>query len=245
MLNNVEAVRAAITIVNSEAGGRGVERLMFIVENAFEGLDVRGKAVLDVGCGRGILSFAAAADGAKCVVSLEPEVDGSTKGVASVYRRIQTRMGYDNLKLISAMVQDYDFADGPFDIVLMHNCINHIDEAACVNYRNDKASRGRYVNLFRRLHDNIVSGGKLMFADMSNRNLFGDLRVTNPIAKTIEWNKHQAPEVWFEGLVEAGFRQKGVHWTPLYALGVLRPLFRLRLFSYITNSHFVALAERP
>ena len=245
MLNNLGAVKTAMSIVNDEAGARGVERLLFIVENAFEGLDVKGKTVLDIGCGRGILSFAAAADGAKCVVSLEPEVDGSTKGVANVYRRIQTRLGYKNMKLIGAVVQEYDCSDGPFDVVLMHNCINHIDETACENYRRDSSARGRYVNLFRRLHDNIVSGGTLMFADMSNRNLFGDLRIMNPIAKTIEWNKHQSPEVWFEGLIEAGFRRKGVHWTPLYALGVLRPLFRMQFFSYITNSHFVALAERP
>jgi 2-polyprenyl-3-methyl-5-hydroxy-6-metoxy-1,4-benzoquinol methylase len=52
--------------------GRNPGNLRFFVEYVFEGVDLTGKTVLDVGAGDGRFSCYAAAAGAREVVSLEP-----------------------------------------------------------------------------------------------------------------------------------------------------------------------------
>ena len=48
----------------------------------FQGINFDGARVLDVGSGRGLMTLYAAMRGAERVVSMEPEMDGSTGGTA-------------------------------------------------------------------------------------------------------------------------------------------------------------------
>jgi len=245
MLSVSADVRRAVMLMNEEIGFGDTERLLYIVDNAIGDFDFVGKRVLDIGCGRGLLSFAAAAAGAESVVSLEPEVEGSTAGVNILFERTKSRLGAHNVTLQRKTIQEYSFEAQPFDIILMHNCINHIDEPACETLQTDRSSRARYVETFSRLYENLTGSGWLMFADMSSRNLLGDLGLWNPLAKTIEWEKHQPPSVWFDVLAEAGFRRAGVKWTPIYSLRRFRSLVDNKIVSYLMTSHFVAWARKP
>jgi hypothetical protein len=80
--------------------------------------------------------------------------------------------------------------------------------------------------------------------DCSPRNFFNDLGLKSPVCPTIEWHKHQQPEVWAEMLVEAGFREPQIAWTPHARLGVIGPLFANRLGAYFVNTHFRLQMQR-
>ena len=51
------------------------------LEDLFDGVDLSGKRMLDIGGGSGIYSFYAACAGAREVICLEPEAAGSMSGV--------------------------------------------------------------------------------------------------------------------------------------------------------------------
>jgi 16S rRNA G966 N2-methylase RsmD len=71
----------------------GKENLKFYLDNLFEHVELAQKEVLDVGGGRGLLTFYTAVKGAKKAVCLEPEKEGSKKG--AFYYKLDKRR-YDS-----------------------------------------------------------------------------------------------------------------------------------------------------
>src|SRR5687767_5444688 len=67
----------------------GKSNLKFYLNNLFENVDLAQKNVLDVGGGKGLLSFYAAVKGAQNAVCLEPEVDGSRNGMIKEYNDLR------------------------------------------------------------------------------------------------------------------------------------------------------------
>src|SRR5688572_26439337 len=70
----------------------GRSNLKFYLSNLFENVDLTGKEVLDVGGGRGLLSFYAAVEGAQRAICLEPETDGSRNGMINAYNEIRSEL---------------------------------------------------------------------------------------------------------------------------------------------------------
>src|SRR5688572_13867729 len=63
--------------------------LRFHHRQLFDGVNLADADVLDIGSGAGLNGFYAACRGARDVVCLEPEVNGSTAGVRGKFLRIQ------------------------------------------------------------------------------------------------------------------------------------------------------------
>lgn len=59
-------------------------RLLFRCNQVLKGIDITGKNILEIGAGRGMLSSFAAINGAKKVVALEPEAEGSSSKSSSL-----------------------------------------------------------------------------------------------------------------------------------------------------------------
>ena len=209
----------------------------------FDGISLRGKDRLEIGSGYGLYSFYAACKGAKNVVGLEPESDGATAGIQEVFRRLQTLTGAkDSVALKPVTFQDYDSEGRLFDVILLHNSINHLDERACMRLRRDAAARDTYISLFAKLRALSQDGARLIVADCSRRNFFGALHVRNPFSPSIEWHKHETPWFWADLLRRAGFEQPRVRWKcwPAYRHlgGIGRQLFANAVASYFQDSHF-------
>ncbi len=218
---------------------------LYLSQYLFKGVDFKGKSVLDIGGGTGTFSFYTAVRGAKRVLCLEPELSGGRRGFVSRFEQARDRLSLENVFLESVTFQDFDPGQQKFDIILLHNSINHLDEEACANLLDSKKARERYKLIFEKLGRISKKGTKLLIADCSRYNFFASLGLKNPFAKTIEWEKHQPPECWSRMLQGFGFEQIKIVWPPYHLLRPLaRRLLNNRLASYFLNSHFILSMEK-
>jgi SAM-dependent methyltransferase len=229
----------------AEALGHRPGNLLFQNDFFFEGLDFDDAAVLDIGAGDGASSFYAACAGARSIVSLEPEVAGSSSGMATRFKGVRDRIGADNVELRAETLQSFDPDGRSFDVLISIASINHLDEDACVALQEDEDARTTYLATLAKLADLANPGAVLVVADCGRRNAVGDLGIKNPIVPTIEWQKHQQPLFWAGLLGQVGFRDPIIRWSSLNSLRRPgRALLGNRLAAYLLTSGFCLTMER-
>ncbi len=219
--------------------------LQFHLKTLFKDIVLENRRVLDIGGGSGLHSFYTACMGAEEAVCLEPETEGSRSGMGAKFRKLNGMLGTDQVKFEPVTFQAFEPAEKQFDIILLHNSINHLDETACINLLNDDASKAIYMDICSKLSSLASSGAKLIVCDSSRYNFFALFGIRNPFAPTIEWHKHQAPEVWVDLLSKVGFINPRVRWTAFNTLrSPGRVLLGNKLLSYFLRSDFRFTMEK-
>lgn len=220
-------------------------KLYLHMKSVFEGTDLVNKSVLDIGGGSGLYSFYAAHEGAHKVVCLEPEADGSHSGVVESFAKLRQSLPQDDVELRPLTFQDYE-SDLGFDVVLLHDSVNHLNETACMDLLESPEAVALYLDLFTKLYGLSTGGAKLIVCDCARHNLWPSLGVRNPFAPSVEWRKHQAPEVWAELLERAGFANPRISWSSFSTLGTWgRYTMGNRFAAYLTSSHFCLRMDKP
>jgi hypothetical protein len=114
-----------------------------------------------------------------------------------------------------------------------------LDENACKKLKYDKTARETYRNVLKKIGELSSENCKLIVCDCSRYNISNVLGIKGPLARTVEWEKHQSPELW-EGLFnELGFVNSDISWLPpkpLRAIG--RKLLGNKYISFFLNSYF-------
>jgi SAM-dependent methyltransferase len=221
-------------------------RLQFYMDTVFHGIDFANKTVLDIGGGTGLYSFYAASRGARRVLCLEPEADGSSPGAVEKIGRLKKLLGRENVEFRPTTLQAFEPEGETFDVVLLHASINHLDETACIRLLEEPRYRAVYQALFAKISSLSSRGAKIIICDCSRHNFFALLGVRNPFAPTIEWEKHQAPETWAELLTTAGFVNPEITWRSFNRLGpVGRFMFANKAAAYFLKSTFCLRMEKP
>jgi len=232
------SVIARLGLVRSEAYARAQ------LQDLFAGVDLQNKRVLDIGGGSGIYSFYAACAGAREVVCLEPEASGSKAGATLLFGKISAELPGANVRLDRRTVEEYT-TDGFFDVILMHFSLNHLDENACIELCRNREAWESYKNRFAHIGSLLRPGGKIIVSDCARHNFFALLGAKNPLCPTIEWRKHQQPEVWARLLEETGFRRPAIRWEPLYRFGFLgRVLLGNKVAAYFLKGIFRLEVEK-
>jgi len=147
---------------------------------------------------------------------------------------------------VASSVQNYLCDAHSFDVVIIANAINHLNEDACARLLMDPLARDEYKSIFISLFRSIRPGGWLIATDCSRSNVFNDLGLKSPLMPDIEWQKHQSPKVWDELLQEVGFARARVQWSSPNTLGALgRFVLGNPLAAYLLLSHFRLVARKP
>lgn len=214
----------------------------------FKNVSFEDKSMLDIGGGAGLFSFYAACMGVDEAICIEPEAAGSTPGLVKKIDNIKAGLeNGDRVFLETNTLQDFNPQGKTFDIILLHNSINHLNEDACIKLKYDAESVTIYKELFNKLNNLASPGALLIIADCSRYNIFPLLRIRNPFAPTIEWYKHQSPNFWINLLSGAGFSDPNVRWSifnqRLRFLGKIP--FVSGLVSYFRRSHFCLIMKKP
>lgn len=212
--------------------------LVFHLDSIFNGIDFTDKKFLDIGGGIGLHSFYAASKGAKEVLCLEPEAEGCQNRTSQKFRSLNRKLGYKNVRLENSTLQDYTFQD-KFDIISLHDSINHLDEESCINLLADKCYYNTYKVIFSKLYDIANENARIIICDCSRYNFFAGLKINNPYLPTIEWEKHQSPKTWSGLLIEVGFKSPVIKWLSFNSLGKAGNFFLgNKIASYFMHSHF-------
>ena len=148
--------------------------------------------------------------------------------------------------MLNETLQSFENSAGGFDLILLHNSVNHLDEEACIRLRQDPAARATYAALFRKLAQLMSPGAHLLITDGTPQNLWPMLHLRNPFAPTIEWHKHQPPEMWRDLAVQAGLRHCCLRWTSPSSFGKMgRLLLGHRLGAFLTLGAFRLHLRKP
>jgi SAM-dependent methyltransferase len=239
-------VERFLNVVAKERVYPNKENLRFYLNTLFEGVDFNNKRVLDIGGGTGLYSLWAICMGAKKAVCLEPELEGSSSGVGEKFWKLKSLLQFDNVVLQRKTFQSFEPDSETFDIILLHNSINHLDEIATINLLKDESSQAIYIDLFSKIYLLQSEGGKLIICDCSRYNVFPLLKIRNPFAPTIEWHKHQAPELWANLLGKVGFVNPKIRWLSFNRLRWWgKVILGNRLISYFLHSHFCLTMDKP
>lgn len=220
--------------------------LRFYLDYLFEGVSFKGMTMLDIGGGFGLFSLHGAYMGAKTVICLEPELVGSREGVANKLSKFYGSLPpHINIIHKAVTFQEFEPGNQTFDIILLHNSINHLDEEACINLQHSDDAKKRYQAIFEKLGELAAPSARLIIADCSRYNFWHQIRLRNPVAPTIEWHKHQRPEYWSSLLNAFSFANPQIRWTSPVRFGKIgRFLFGNWLASYLTMSHFCLVMDK-
>ena len=205
-------------VVVSEGIYPNTGNLRFYARRLFDDVALEGRSVLEIGGGSGVLSFYAAASGARRVVCLEPEAAGSTALSQQRFEALMRRLRRPEVTLKPVTLQQFEAGGETFDLLLLNASINHLDEEACIRLLDDPAARERYRRIFEKMAALTSPGGHVLATDCSRYNAFGSLGLTSPVARSIDWHKHQTPWLWARLLAQVGFTDPRIGWMALNAL---------------------------
>jgi len=242
---NQRNINAYLAVVADKGLCSDKDKLQSQLNFLYGDVDFRHKTVLDIGGGSGIHSYYAACCGAKEVICLEPEAAGCSKEMRNQFEELGMILKYDNIIIKAIRFQDFKCESNKYDIIILHDSINHLDEHACINLLQAKGAKLVYREIFARINSLAAEGSHLVICDCSRYNFFAALRLRNPFDPGIEWHKHHAPEIWANMLGEEGFVNPVIKWSSPNVFGSWgRKLLGNRHMAYFFTSHFCLTMEK-
>lgn len=209
----------------------------------FEGFDLSHKKVLDLGGGNGIASFFLSHYSKTCEIFLvDPYKSGSNKlmknqflNFSSIYKKSNITH-YNSLEELPKYIK--------FDLILLHNSINHIGEDLILNLDN-KDKLNEYMDRLYLVLDKAKVESNIIISDCSNKNFWNDIGVHNFFAPTIQWHLHKEPSFWQNIFYQLGCSHIRTKWTSRREfLSLGKYVFANKFLSYFINSHFVSIYQK-
>jgi hypothetical protein len=207
---------------------------------------VVGKEILEIGGGEGLFALWAVAEGANRVVVLEPEQDGSTSGAGERFLQHRRALGIPSqyLVLLRETFQDFHSKEYSFHLILSYSSINHLDESAVVILDKSDQAQGVYIDLLKKAYFLLCSGGFFIIGEGGRTNYWHRFIGKNPFAPTIEWEKHQDPDLWLLLLNKSGFQGCELQWHRYYPLRGLGRLLCNKFTAKLIVSQFIITAKK-
>jgi SAM-dependent methyltransferase len=227
-------------IITARNPHRSLGDLQYYFNYVFQNIALRNRVVLEIGCGSGIMAAYIAHKEAEFVLGLEPEAGGSIPGHLNLSRKIPKALSLNpgRIQILPATIQEYDPEGVKFDVVLMHNSINHLDEKASTELHASQEARKIYLHILDKISGLLNDSGTLLILDCSRYNFWPLLGLRNPFCPEIQWEKHQPPELWIYLLRRCGLRRPKIQWTSFKTIRGLGKPLRNRFASYFFTSHF-------
>ncbi len=208
---------------------------------AFKGIDFSNKKVLDIGGGNGIYSYYAKYMGAKSCVNLEPLEAGS----ANVKIKQKKIDDHFQIQIINQTFQNFRTTE-KFDIIILHDSINHLDEDIFCEIHKDNNAKLVYMILINKMCGLLSEEGEFVITDCSRYNFWGIIGLKSPFAPSIDWHLHQSPYLIAKLFEAQGLRNKNLRWSPFKRFGSFGRYLTIFGFlpAFFMQSHFNLIIKR-
>ena len=217
--------------------------------NLFEGVDLRGKRVLEIGSGRGLLAIYMGMRGAAHVLSMEPELVGATSGVITDQRARIAALGLKNVEVEVADFNTWRAGDRRFDVIVSKASINHLHESD-KHAEYHRPTYDAYVRVVGRIRDVLAPGGTFIATDACRYAFFTGARqlgIRRPWRwkrSGVDWRHHQNVGTWMKIFADAGFEGTTVDYPVPYRLRFARPIVNTALANFFLHGSFIVRARR-
>ena len=221
----------------------------FLWQQFLGGINMRGKRVLDVGCGNGSHSFFLASfGGAHEVISVDPYLgEGSPADSYEVFRSRSEKLGLKNVRLVR---EDFRTIEelGKFDIIVSISVLHHIHETD-EDTRHHTKARQEILLTFNKLLTLLNPEGWLIIVEASRYNITQFSRIFGyrgpGYLAQMDWTHKQLPAAWTSIAKEAGFTNIQFCYYVPFHLRQLSSLLKNLIFNYLTTSAYIIRAQRP
>lgn len=213
------------------------------------GVELRGKRVLEIGSGRGLLAIYMGMNGAAQVVSMEPEMFGATSGVIADQRARIAEIGLTNVEVVAADFNTWEAHGQTFDLIVSRASINHLHEAN-QHAEHHQPTFDAYVAVATRIKDLLAPGGLFLATDacryafFTGARRFGIRRPWNRKRTGVDWRYHQNPGTWQKIFAAAGFSDTAVNYPVPYPLRAWRPIVDTAIANFFLRGVFILKARR-
>jgi SAM-dependent methyltransferase len=233
----------------SRDGHDSVPAFLHATTRLFRGIDFRGKRVLEIGSGKGLLALYMAMQGAMRVVSLEPELVGATSGVIATQRRRVAILGLTNVDLVTADFNVWDPGQDRFDVILSRASLNHL-YASDRHALHDAETYCNYLRIARQIRRLLEADGVFIATDACRYALFSLLRgigVRRPWRwqrSGVNWRHHQNPGIWARIFCDAGFEHVTVDYPVPYRCRRVAAVANTAVANFFLQGTFILRARR-
>lgn len=211
--------------------------------------EVRGKNILEIGSGRGLMAVLLGLVDAARVVSLEPELAGATGGVITEQQERIRALGLTNVEVVVDDFNTWNAGAAKFDVILSRASLNHLHHSEH-NALRDRDTYREYLRVARKVHALTRPGGVFIATDASRYAFFTAVRrfgIRRPWRlrqTTVYWKHHQNPSVWRRIFKEAGFERVTVNYPVPHRLRFVAPLVNTRVADFFLTGSFILRAYK-
>jgi SAM-dependent methyltransferase len=241
--------RAAFAAMLREDGHDNLNGYLHEAAHLFDGVEIAGHSVLEIGSGKGMMTMYAALQGASTVISMEPEMVGSRSGMISLQQQRLDTLGIRSVEFLPADFNEWDPRGRTFDIVMCRAAINHL-HASDQHAMSHLPTYDGYLTVIRKMLSVTAPGGVVLITDACRYAFFTatrNLGIRRPWdwSKTgINWRHHQNPQTWARLFRDAGFARVEIRYPLPYRLRQYRGLVDTAVSNFFLQGNFILRAHR-